>query len=689
MTRLRNQRGRLGLRVLHVHIEPRDPARPLIEIGLLGGRTVILVRIHVERRVLPEAAERLHHAHRARQIRTAVLIFERVVHEDGAAETIGREEGRHVEVGVLALPDRATLVLEAVRGQRAVVHAVAGDARLEVRRVRHRVHRAERAVAVTTDTEAVAIEVAGLVDGVDRKIEILAQLILVVIVHAARRSDDRDVDRLDHDVALRDPDLRAARGDVGERVDVRRATTLIVLLLRRELRRVEPDDARETCAFAIVARKGHVDVEVVVVARTRDENALANRLRHFRRVIDVLRELRLAARLHVAQVRVGDHRRRLLGDDHLRVIIVQRSDDVFGDVGLALEQAGLVARLDVDLVDEAVRRLLRPIAEVLRALEVDALAVAAEANDRRHVGAALDLLRTRRVVEGGVALRAAAATRAGTGAATTTAATGRDRATLRDLVVLARIGKLHGVEVIAFLHEQHLTVRAELGRRDAAVRLEDLLRVARGERRSPGEDAVLAVRRGVAAACATAGAAATGGVTATGRRRFLLEVHEARANRVPADVALAGIRTGAATTTARGRARRITHAILQRTTRELGDDLAVGVPQLLDGAELRHLDEVGVGLLLERDAEVLPVRRDVDVGDHRRLADLLDGLRLGVDDGELAHRVVVDELEVGRRLEEALIVAVDLRGVRGARADERSRGDRGLLRLRSAVVREE
>ena len=131
------------------------------------------------------------------------------------------------------------------RRQRAVVHAVAGDARLEVRRVRHRVHGAERAVAVTADADAIAIEVAGLLHRLDREIEILAELVDVVIVHAAGRSNDRNVDRLNHDVPLRHPDLRAARRDVREPIDVRRPTTLIVLGLRRELRRIEPDDARK------------------------------------------------------------------------------------------------------------------------------------------------------------------------------------------------------------------------------------------------------------------------------------------------------------------------------------------------------------------------------------------------------------------------------------------------------------
>src|SRR5947207_2325523 len=82
-----------------------------------------------------------------------------------------------------------------------------------------------------------------------------AQLIDVVVVHSPCRSDDRNVDRLNHHVPLRDPDFGAAGSNVGELIDVRRAAALVVLRLRRELCWVEPDDARETRALAIVLRE--------------------------------------------------------------------------------------------------------------------------------------------------------------------------------------------------------------------------------------------------------------------------------------------------------------------------------------------------------------------------------------------------------------------------------------------------
>src|SRR6185312_3786143 len=99
-------------------------------------------------------------------------------------------------------------------------------------------------------------------------------------------------------------------------------------------------------------------------------------------------------------------------------------------VRLALEDARLGARLDVDLVDEVVRRLLRPIAEVLGAFEVHTLAVARDAHDGAAIRALGRLQRARARVERRIALHcAAAATRAAA-----TAARG-DRAAARDLVM--------------------------------------------------------------------------------------------------------------------------------------------------------------------------------------------------------------------------------------------------------------
>ena len=148
-------------------------------------------------------------------------------------------------------------------------------------------------------------------------------------------------------------------------------------------------------ALAIVLRQRDVDIELVIVARTLDEQSLANRLRHLGREVDVLRELRFRAGLHVAEIGVGNHRRRLARHDHLAVLVVERRNDVFCDFALPFEHARLLAALEVDLVDEVVRRRLDPLREVLRALEVDRLVVRADEHDRRAVRTALRLKRAR------------------------------------------------------------------------------------------------------------------------------------------------------------------------------------------------------------------------------------------------------------------------------------------------------
>src|SRR6185437_3000256 len=165
---------------------------------------------------------------------------------------------------------------------------------------------------------------------------------------------------------------------------------------------------------------------------------------------------------------------------------------------------------------------------------------------------------------------------------------------------------------------------------------------------------------GAAAPAATAARAAPT-VRAFARSQLALEIDEARADGTPLDVALSGIRLSAAASSAR-RAGRVAGGgalvFIELTSAKLRDHFAVRVPQLLDRSEVRHRHEIRVRLRLQRHAEVLPVRRGVDVGDERRRADLLDRLRLHVDHGELPVGVIIDEREVVRVLEQTLIVDV-------------------------------
>src|SRR5439155_14175669 len=136
-SRLRNQRRVFLLWILDVQVEPRHPPCPLIEVRLARRRAVILVRIHEERGRLSLPLQRLHHADGADRIRADVLILQRVIHQDRAGELRRVHEQRHLEIRVLRVPELAPLVLEVVGRERSVIHAVAGDARLEVRGVNH------------------------------------------------------------------------------------------------------------------------------------------------------------------------------------------------------------------------------------------------------------------------------------------------------------------------------------------------------------------------------------------------------------------------------------------------------------------------------------------------------------------------------------------------------------------------
>src|SRR5262249_18901252 len=194
----------------------------------------------------------------------------------------------------LRLEEVAALALEPERRQRAIVHAVARDARFEIRHERERVDRAERAVAVAADAHAVAVDVTLVDHRIDDHVQVLAQVARVVVVHLARVADDRTV-RLDDRVTAGHPHLRrrcrARRRHLVELVDVRRVPRAVVLRLRRVLARIEPDDAGKTRARLPVARQREIDPELDAVARAGDLNPLVLRKRYLWADVDGMREL--------------------------------------------------------------------------------------------------------------------------------------------------------------------------------------------------------------------------------------------------------------------------------------------------------------------------------------------------------------------------------------------------------------
>ena len=87
-----------------------------------------------------------------------VLVVFAVVHEQRSTHVISLEERRHLQVGILGFPQCPPLALEREGSQRTIGIAIASDAGLEERRVHHRVVCGEGTVAVTTDSQPVAVD---------------------------------------------------------------------------------------------------------------------------------------------------------------------------------------------------------------------------------------------------------------------------------------------------------------------------------------------------------------------------------------------------------------------------------------------------------------------------------------------------------------------------------------------------
>ena len=283
-------------RVLHVLVEPRGPARPQVEQRLLGHRTVILVRIQIERGRLAQPVQRVIQPDRVLRIGADVLIGQVVIHQQRAGQVVRIEERRHRQVDVRRLPEVAALALEAERRQRAVVGAVAGDPRLEERRVDHGVDGRERAVAVAADRQPRAIDERAPVELVDDRREVVAQVVHVVVVHLPGRSDDRRIG-LDDGVAEADEELHRPHPERLERVLVERAIGPVVGVLILELARIEPEDRRQPRPLLIALRQRHGRLELEPVGAL-DRDALDDGVGDVGRVVLVLRQLRARAVLH-------------------------------------------------------------------------------------------------------------------------------------------------------------------------------------------------------------------------------------------------------------------------------------------------------------------------------------------------------------------------------------------------------
>ena len=63
---------------------------------------------------------------------------------------------------------------------------------------------------------------------------------------------------------------------------------------------------------------------------------------------------------------------------------------------------------------------------------------------------------------------------------------------------------------------------------------------------------------------------------------------------------------------------------VQRPIADLRRRFALGIPNLFNGTEVAHRDDIGKRFKHARHTDIIPVRRKIDAPDHGRLADLLD-----------------------------------------------------------------
>ncbi len=227
---------------------------------------------HDEARRPAEALDRGEQPLRVDRKRPRVVVGLSMRHEDRLVDAVRVHEGRHPQVDVPSLPERALLVLEAERGERAVVGTAARDAGAEQVGMGQQVRRHERAVTVTAHPDPIGIGDAGVDHGFHGGAGVHHQLLHIVVVRRVA-ADDRHFRVVEHGIPLRqEEEVRGPPDDV-EAVGRRRH------LARRgrgsELRRVGPHHDGEASAGRVAGRKierarqGHA-----VFARVCDEALL-------------------------------------------------------------------------------------------------------------------------------------------------------------------------------------------------------------------------------------------------------------------------------------------------------------------------------------------------------------------------------------------------------------------------------
>ena len=200
---------------------------------------------------------------------------------------------------------------------------------------------------------------------------------------------------------------------------------------------------------------------------------------------------------------------------------------------------------------------------------------------------------------------------------------------------------------------------------DAGGVLVDDLPAGLVERRGPLIDTVLALRLRAATAASRRLLVVSGCRRRAARRRsvalaggsgLLLDVGETLAVGAPCNLALALLLAAAAAAGAGVGIRRlriVLHAQVDGSIRDLREQLAVGVPQLVDRPEAGDGHVVGERLHHAGDAHVLRVGRHVERSHHRRRADLAHRAFLHIEERDLARRVPLEQLLVMDRRHQA------------------------------------
>ena len=230
------------------------------------------VGIHVEGDGFIESVEGLEHAFGVDGEGAGVGVFHTVVHEHGSVELIGPEQGRHGEIDFAGVPEIASFALETHGGEGAVVGAVAGDTGFEEGSVGEGVTGAEGAVAVSADGESIAVDVLFFVEVVDDGPEAVAQILDIVVVHLAGRSEDGDVG-FDDDIIESGEDLHVAGAGGAEGTGVAGVATTslsaatagaaVVGGLGVVFAGIEPEDGGQLLAF--MSGSGDINPELVAI----------------------------------------------------------------------------------------------------------------------------------------------------------------------------------------------------------------------------------------------------------------------------------------------------------------------------------------------------------------------------------------------------------------------------------------